>query len=121
MDGEQKFIVVTVSLALICLAVFGGVLLAVLWQYRVWIALSIAVAIGFVLFIAILLGVLHSLNEQALRHKRVRYHEELPTNEYGVPYYMPVNTQVYPQQTPSYYQPDAAYQASSYQTQSREY
>ena len=120
MDGEQKFIVVTVSLALICLAVFGGVLLAVLWQYRAWIALSIAVAIGFVLFVAVLLGVLHSLNEQVLRHKRVRYHEELPTNEQGVPYYMPKDTQVYPHQTPHSYQPDAPYQYSSYQTRPRE-
>ncbi len=117
MDGEQKFIVLMVSLALICTTIFGAILPVVLWQYRVGVALGVATAIGVVLLANLALGIIHSVNENYLRHKRVRYHEELPTDEEGIPYYIPKDTQVYPQHTRAYYQ---SYEYSPYQSQQRE-
>jgi hypothetical protein len=117
MDGEQKFIVLIVSFALICLSVLGIILLVVLGQYGIWVAFSLVGVTELVLLVATGIGVMRSFNEIQLRRERV-HRDEYPLDKEGQPYYIPKDAQVYPRQ--SHY-PYSAYNTSPYQEQERGY
>ena len=84
MDGEQRLIIMLAILAIIAISIVGVVLLVALWPYRVIIGAILVVCV------VILLGLLIStvINEQVLRHKRVKYHTELPLDRHGMPHYL---------------------------------
>ena len=81
MDGEQRLIIMLAILAIIIVSIVGILLLVALWPYRVIIGLIL------VLCVVIMLGLLifTIINEQMLRHKRVKYHSELPLDRNGMP------------------------------------
>ena len=84
MDGEQRLIMLLSITAIIVVSIVGIVLLIALWPYRVIIGMIL------VLCVVIMLGLLASttINEQVLRHKRVKYHTELPLDRNGIPHYL---------------------------------
>jgi hypothetical protein len=81
MDGEQRFILLLALLGAILLLLFGLVLLIALWSYRVIVG-SVLVALVVLVFLLVV-GV--TVNEQVLRHKRIKYHSELPLGRDGRP------------------------------------
>ena len=118
MDGEKKFVLVVICLTMICLTVLYVFLFISLWPYRIWVGVSLLMVVIGTLASFVLTGVLGSLNEQQLRRERVRYHEELPTDRIGQPYYMPNEMQVFPRQSDY---PYSAYNTYPYQEQERGY
>jgi hypothetical protein len=99
MDGEQKFLVTVISLGVSLLSLACIITLLAMWQYRVWVLIGFAALLVALITVFTVVKVRGSFNEQNLRHKRVRYQEELPLDEHGMPYYMPPQAQDFPEQT----------------------
>jgi hypothetical protein len=90
MDGEQRLILLLSLLATILLALLGLVLLIAMWPQREIIG---SVLIGLVVLMFLLvIGV--TVNEQVLRHKRIKYQTELPLVN-GSLVYLPKDMQIY--------------------------
>jgi hypothetical protein len=84
MDTEQRFIIILTLVGVILLSIVALVLFVALWPYRLIIG---GVLVGLVVLVFLLLtGVV--VNEQILRHKRVKYHSELPLDAAGRPLYL---------------------------------
>ncbi|MBO0792055.1 MAG: hypothetical protein J2P36_14060 [Ktedonobacteraceae bacterium] len=104
-NAEKHLVLVTVSLALVALSIAFLVMVFTMPHYAgaiTWIFVALVTLI-------ILASVTRSLNEQFLRHKRVRHLEEVPLNRQGTPYYMPDEMRVYPQEhiaTHGHWQPE---------------
>jgi hypothetical protein len=89
MNGEKKFLIVTVSLMIICVTVAYSITFLALWPYRLWIALSFfALLVGVVIMYG-LIKYQEATNEQQLRWYRVRFKKELPLAPDGMPLYLP--------------------------------
>ena len=84
MDGEQRLIIMLSILAMIIVGIVGILLLVALWPYRVIIGLILIVCV--VIMLALLTFTI--INEQVLRHKRIKYHSELPLDRNGMPQYL---------------------------------
>ena len=92
MEGEQKFIIIVVSIAVICVTVLYGILFFSLWAYRQYVGLSL-----FGLLIASGIVFLRGkLTEQNLRMMRYRHLEETPLDDNGEPRYYHQNWQPNP-------------------------
>lgn len=109
MDGEQKFLVTVISLGVSFLSLAFMITLLAMWEYRVWVMLSFAALLVALITVFTVVKVRGSFNEQDLRHKRVRYQEELPLDDHGMPYYLPPQAQDFPEQTHTSKDGDAAY------------
>ena len=90
MDGEQRLILLLALLGVILLSILGLVLLIAMWPQREIIG-SVIIALIVLLFL-LLVGV--TINEQVLRHKRVKYGNEIPLAR-GVPLYLYKDMQPY--------------------------
>jgi uncharacterized protein (DUF58 family) len=99
MNGEKKALMFVVMLAIVAVMVIYGLLFYVLWQYRVWVALSLLL----VFFVLVGVFVRGRLVEQELRQVRYHHHEEtpLPFELYGGLPYPPQGMQQYPYQDAS--------------------
>jgi hypothetical protein len=106
MDGERKFVVSIVAIAIICLTILYGVLFIALWQYRQFVGLSL---LGVIVAMAIVF-MRGKWNEQNLRQARYRFNEEIPLDEGGEVHYRPQWAQENPHHVPS---------SGSYRTSSR--
>src|SRR5215469_14175991 len=74
MDAEHRFIVVLALLCVSLLSIVAIILFVALWAYGLIIGF---VLVGLVsLLVLLLCGV--TINEQILRHRRVKYQQELP-------------------------------------------
>jgi hypothetical protein len=93
MNGEKKFLVVTVSLTITCATIAYSITFLALWPYRLWIALSFFALLVGVVIIFGLIKVQEATNEQQLRWHRVRFKKELPLAPNGVPLYLPPGAQ----------------------------
>ena len=97
MDGEQRLILYLSLFAIILLTILGLVLLIALWPYRIIIA---GVLTGLVaLLLLLVIGIV--INEQILRHKRVKWQSELPLDADGKPLYLHRDMKHY-QEVPHY-------------------
>jgi hypothetical protein len=83
MDGEQRLIMLLSITAIITVSIVGTVLIIALWPYRLMIGVILVVCV--VILLCVLIGVV--VNEQLLRHKRVKYHTEPPLDRNGIPMY----------------------------------
>jgi hypothetical protein len=90
MDGEQKFVLLVIGVIAVCLTILYSLLFIALWPYRGLVGLSL-LAVFILLVLVYLRG---KLNEQALRHVRYHYREEIPLDEQGEPRYLPDDAQV---------------------------
>jgi hypothetical protein len=91
-DGERKFVLVLLGVGMIGLTVLYTFLFVSLWAYKEWVGLSL-----FLLLVVVgLVSVLGRLNEQRLRRERYHYHEEIPLDVQGEPYYWPTDAQENP-------------------------
>jgi predicted lysophospholipase L1 biosynthesis ABC-type transport system permease subunit len=93
MDAEQRFIFILTLVGVILLCIVALILFIALWPYHVLIGLVLLslVVLAFLLIIGI------SVNEGILRHKRVKYHSELPLDHNGRPFYLPQEMKPYQQ------------------------
>lgn len=96
-DAEKVVTLVTVSLAVVALVAGYIVAVLVARQYAIVITLGVFLLVVFVVVLLTLSHLRTATNERRLRHKRVLYHEELPLNANGTPYYAPAEMEVYPQ------------------------
>ena len=102
MNGEKKFLIVMVSLVIICATIAYSITFLALWPYRLWIALSFFALLVGVVIIYGLIKVQEATNEQQLRWYRVRFKKELPLAPNGMPLYLPPGAQPTMSQYPSY-------------------
>ncbi len=77
MDGERKFMLVTVCLTVICITVLYSFLFIALWDYRQLVGVSL---LG-MLILGALVFLRGQLHEQDLRVLRFRHHEETPLDD----------------------------------------
>jgi cell division protein FtsW (lipid II flippase) len=84
METEQRFIIILTLLGVILLSIVALVLFVALWPYRLIIGCVLVVLV--VLVFLLVCGI--TVNEQVLRHKRVKYHSELPLDGTGHPLYL---------------------------------
>jgi len=84
MDTEHRFILILALFRLILLSLVTLVLFIALWSYSLIIGF---VLIGLVLLLFLLVAGV-TINEQVLRHRRVKYHSELPLDQSGRPLYL---------------------------------
>lgn len=96
MNGEKKFLVVTVSLVILCATVAYSITFLALWPYRLWIALGFFVLLVGVVIMYGLIKYQEATNEQQLRWYRVRFKKELPLAPNGMPLYLPPGASQYP-------------------------
>ena len=84
MDAEHRFILILALLCIILLSIVTLILFIALWSYGLIIGF---ILIGLVsLLLLLVTGV--TINEQVLRHRRVKYHRELPLDQSGRPLYL---------------------------------
>jgi hypothetical protein len=84
MDTEHRFIIILTLMGIILLSIVALVLFVALWPYRFIVG---CVLVGLVVLVFLLVcGI--TVNEQILRHKRVKYHSELPLDAAGCPLYL---------------------------------
>lgn len=83
MDGEQKFLIIVVCIATVCVTILYGILFFSLWAYRQQVGLSLLAV--FLVSVAVFLR--GKLTEQNLRVTRFKHREEVPLDEQGEPVY----------------------------------
>lgn len=81
MDGEQKFIIIVVSIAIICVTILYGILFFSLWAYRQYVGLSLLA----VILLSVLVFLRGRWTEQNVRVMRFRHRDEVPLDEQGEP------------------------------------
>jgi hypothetical protein len=96
MDGEQRLILLLTLLGVILLSILGIVLLIAMWSYREIIG-TVLISLLVLLF-ALIVGV--TVNEQVLRHKRVKHQSEIPLDCTGNPLYLYKDMQPYHERHP---------------------
>ena len=96
MYAEQKFVIVSVCLGIFCLSVVILIVFIAFWPVRVLVGLALLALFILVVVTCLVVTVMGSLNEQLLRHRRVRYHEELPLGANGKPLYLYDNMKLVP-------------------------
>jgi hypothetical protein len=92
MDGEKRFLMIAISLGIMCVTILYAFLFIALWAYKELVAASL---LGLVV---VVVGVYlrGRLNEQNLRQARYRYGEEIPLDLQGEPRYWPTGAQENP-------------------------
>lgn len=98
MDAEHKFILILALLCIILMCIVSLVVFVVLWQYGLIIGCVLLSLV--VLLFLLVSGVI--INEQVLRHRRVKYHSELPLDSAGRPLYLYQEMKPYVREEPHY-------------------
>jgi len=96
MDGEQKLMVLAYCVLALCITILYSFLFLSLWAYKELVGASLLAVIVFVVVMWRVVDAKGKLTEQGLRHRRFKYHEELPLDETGEPRYFPADAQSNP-------------------------